>query len=242
MSPEEKAEVILIVIKRIGKRVLRWLLIATIFVVVVGASIYIYNEVMDYYSTKNTEKETAREENARFCIAEDIKRMEGVVKDMSSAISDGDNLKTIAPKLNKIANGDAFFNHPDEDIKQSVLIYEIHTKCDSKFNLLINIRADENDKLRWFRVWGQNSPKGYPSDNIEKFTVDYDFLRKSEESKKVSNDKQQASAALCAVGLSKQERLNRLSKYGPVTQTAENEYYSGGHHLSFDYFGLNSCY
>ena len=102
MTPEEKAEVILIVIKRIGKKALRWLLIATVCVVVVGASVYIYDEFKDYYSTKNTEKEAAREENARFCIADDIKRMEGVVKDMSSAISEGDTLKTIAPKLNKI--------------------------------------------------------------------------------------------------------------------------------------------
>ena len=57
----------------------------------------------------------------------------------------------------------------DNDLKRNVLVYSITTKCDSDFNFLINIDDNEDRSLDRFRVWANNSPKGYEEGYLKKF-------------------------------------------------------------------------
>jgi hypothetical protein len=79
----------------------------------------------------------------------------------------------------------------DADIKRNVLAYSIKTKCDSDFNFLINIDDNQDRSLDRFRVWANNSPKGYKEGYLKKFYRNFsnEVAQKSIDERKRKNKK-----------------------------------------------------
>jgi hypothetical protein len=79
----------------------------------------------------------------------------------------------------------------DYDLKRNVLVYSIKTECDSDFNFLINIDDNQDRSLDRFRVWANNSPKGYEEGNLKKFYRNFskEVTQKSIEERNKKNKK-----------------------------------------------------
>src|SRR5713101_736683 len=215
---------------------------------------------------KAAEAKRLRQERARPCIADDLKRMEDLAWKAVSALNENMNLemaqKAVEPVLG--ANGQVVV--ADDNIKEKVRAHRINTKCDSDFYLLINVRASEYGAVRWVAVWSQEPPTGYPSGRLEAFATDFEdrrWRKVQQEAKELAQkDKTRAKkrAAIrsiaskpdsrddpivndhCGPGLSKNERLRRLASYGALRQTSEDTYTAGNHSVSFFLGQLLSCY
>jgi hypothetical protein len=187
MSSKETAEAILIVIKRIAK----WIMFAVLGIVAISIIIWAGSSAIDYLETLENEKIALREENARSCIAKDIGRMEKLVKQALSISNEDDTLPDLKKKIDRLLSQNGNIVPDDDDIKKSVLIYQIDTNCDSKFNFLINANAKESGELSWVKVWATNAPKGYLDGYHNELSKDFDLIkseRKIDEERKAENE------------------------------------------------------
>jgi hypothetical protein len=134
-----------------------------------------------------------------------------------------------------------------------VLIYKLSTQCDSAFNLLVNVRADDQGALRWLHVWAKSPPAGYLEGLHREFSTEFEQDRarkallasKSQmnalETQRLSSEKQHGSSENqprddtdpCAPHLSGDERVKRLAALGKVRQTGEGEYSAADHRVVF---------
>jgi hypothetical protein len=186
MSSKETAEVILIVIKRIAK----WIIFAVLGIVAISIIIWAGSSAIDYLDTLENEKLALREENARACIAKDIGRMEKLVKQVLSVSNEDDTMPNLKKKIDNLLSKNGNIVPDDNDIKKSVLIYQIDTKCDSEFNFLINANAKESGELSWVKVWATNAPKGYLDGYHNELSKDFDLIkyeRKIDEAREAEN-------------------------------------------------------
>lgn len=123
---------------------------------------------------QEVEDSRKREENARECIASDLDRMEKIYKDIFHAIkfefdkyandlnSEILEPKTIEKSVKTVWEKAVFETAISKDnIREKVLILSISTKCNSKFQFLINIRLDKDGYVKWYKAWIENPPKGY---------------------------------------------------------------------------------
>ena len=187
MSSKETAEVILLVIKRIAK----WIMFAVLGIVAISIIIWAGSSAIDYLENLENEKIALREENARACIAKDIGRMETLVKQALSISNEDDTMPNLKKKIDSLLSQDGNIVPDDNDIKKSVLIYQIDTNCDSKFNFLINANAKESGELSWVKVWATNAPKGYLDGYHNELSKDFDLIkseRKNDEERKAENE------------------------------------------------------
>lgn len=187
MSSKETAEVILLVIKRIAK----WIMFAVLGIVAISIIIWAGSSAIDYLENLENEKIALREENARACIAKDIGRMETLVKQALSISNEDDTMPNLKKKIDSLLSQDGNIVPDDNDIKKSVLIYQIDTNCDSKFNFLINANAKESGELSWVKVWATNAPKGYLDGYHNELSKDFDLIkseRKIDEERKAENE------------------------------------------------------
>jgi len=118
--------------------------------------------------------EKIKEENARECISNDLRRMEdeyikvydAVKKEFSSAIDDREGAPITSEQIEavvKMVNPSiSFFKKSALDnIREKVLIGTIASKCNTAFHFLLNIRLDERNNVMWFRAWSETPPTGY---------------------------------------------------------------------------------
>lgn len=190
MTPNEIAETFFIIVKRIIKGLIKWLAIIAAVIFVIAMISIAYEKVDQNLEDKKLKKLAIAHAKERDCIGGDISRMEEAVRKLSSSIESEDKIDVVAKKF---AGNNKDILAADDDITQKVLVYSVPTNCSSPFNLLVNIRADQDGNLLWFRVWSRNPPPelGYPQDLVAKFTVDYDALRKENIAKKLAQKKQQ---------------------------------------------------
>ena len=133
-------------------------------------------------ATKQEEQENLkrmREEQARSCISADISRMEGLATKARDAVKSESSLEDVKEALTPIL-GYAQIQMAHDDIKDRVLGYSIHTKCDAPFRLSINIRVGPDQKLRRFSVLAENAPAGDNDDYHERLSVDFDQQRREQ--------------------------------------------------------------
>ena len=133
-------------------------------------------------ATKQEEQENLkrmREEQARSCISADISRMEGLATKARDAVKSESSLEDVKEALTPIL-GYAEIQVAHDDIKDRVLGYSIHTKCDAPFRLSINIRVGPDQKLRRFSVLAENALAGDNDDYHERLSVDFDQQRREQ--------------------------------------------------------------
>jgi hypothetical protein len=194
---------------------------------------------------REAEAKRTREERARPCIAEDVKRMEGLAWKARGALREDMNLAQAQTALEPILGKKGGIVVAGDNIKQKVLAYYIETQCDSAFGLLTNVRANDYGQLRWFRVWAQESPKGYPSGSDDALTRDFDGERWQKLKREIQERERKETASKlklrapsqdrdhCAPNLSPEERLRRLANYGAVREVSDQNYVAGDHGVWF---------
>jgi hypothetical protein len=213
---------------------------------------------MDAQEKKNKEdlelKESQRikTNSARACIAENIGRIESVVKRLQESTDENLTLAQLKPIFNNILKDskaiafslDSSIVPANDDIKERVLVTSIYPLCETSFNLLVNVRAAESGKIDSFKVWAINPPTGYFDGQHYEFTVDYETRRMAKEAE--VKGKKSTFLDPCAPGLKKADRISRLAQYGAVRQDSEFEYSAANHRVTFEryypYGALASCY
>ena len=199
---------------------------------------------------------------ARGCIAENIGRMESIVRELQAATDDNLTLMQLKPTFDNIiqkGNTPKYIEYHGEvdsapqktsemlvsstgketlivpasdDIKERVLVAIIAPFCETSFNLLVNVRASESGKIDSFKVWAINPPIGYHDGLHGEFSVDYEARRAAKEME--AKGKKSKLLDPCAPNITKAERLQRLSQYGVVRQESDSEYSAGGHRITFE--------
>jgi len=123
----------------------------------------------------------AKEERARPCIADDLSRMEGLATKAEAAVNAAMQLNEAQAALASILGRQGQIVPSKDDIKERVVVNAIHTKCDSPFHFLINVRADQQGKVRWLQIWAENAPTGYRSGLHPRYSVDFEAQRIEEQ-------------------------------------------------------------
>lgn len=197
--------------------------------------------------------EEEKEASARSCIANDLSRMEGLAKRIYDATNEPSSLESLKKIYKSILGRDGVIQPSDDDIKENLLITEIPTKCESKFEFLINVRANQNGQLLWLRQWANTSPEGYISGLHYEFSKEFEKIRRQKADaeadalmKKVKDDLEATRLANlaeekrnseisdpCAPNLTKAERLVRLGKFGVIRQESSDTYLAGNHRVVF---------
>ena len=124
--------------------------------------------------------ENQREKNARSCIASDLKRIEGLAKQVDDLVTEDSTLSKLQPPIDNLLVSSSQIRPSDDNIKENVLINTIKTKCDSKFHYLINIMADETGKVKSIKLFSEDSPEGYIEGYIEDFSKNLVKIRQQE--------------------------------------------------------------
>jgi len=202
-----------------------------------------------------------QEARARMCIAGDLPRLENLARSIQGAVRGDMKLEDVKTVTDKLTGYDGQIVPPQNDIKERVLIYKLSTHCDSTFNLLVNVRANDQGALKSLHVWAKNSPIGYAEGLHSEFSTEFEqdrarkalLAQKSEmnalEAKRLPSEKQHRDLENqerddtdpCAPHLANDERVKRLAAFGKVRQTGEGEYSAGGHRVVFILGSLYSC-
>jgi hypothetical protein len=95
---------------------------------------------------------------------------------------------------------------PNNNIKERVLVYLIRTKCDAPFRLLINLRADQDQRLRWFRAWAEDPPAGYPAGHHQEFGVEFEEQRQRERYRVEAAQREESMRAAFGAEMAKEEK------------------------------------
>jgi hypothetical protein len=197
--------------------------------------------------------EKRRTAKARLCISEDVTRMEALLRNIQSALHARMSLEDARATLDGIAGSQGRVLPGKDDIHERVLIYNLRTKCDSPFQLLVNVRADQYGALKWLSVFAEDPPQGYPPGMHREFSTNFIAERAQAalaalgpppmpkrasvshrtETAPASKDSLGADGDPCAPNLTRTERVQRLAAFGSVRQTGEGEYEAGNHHVSF---------
>jgi len=112
---------------------------------------------------KRVEEQAKRKEaQARICVAKDLARMESLAKKAKMSVKETMTLEEVKAALDAILPSKAHITPTDKNIKEWVAVTRVNTKCDSKFYFLVNVVALESGQLKFFRIWSENAPKGYP--------------------------------------------------------------------------------
>lgn len=198
-------------------------------------------------------EEAQKEKNARGCIAQDLNRMESLVKTLGGYVTETSTLGELQTKFSSTLGYETSIQPPENNIKERVLIARVDTKCPSKFYLLVNVRAQEDGQINFFNVWAENPPEGYSSGLHSELSTNYALIRAQKLRAKadaiIKNSAPSNTGDPCAPNLSKATRLARLSQYGTVKQNSQG-YYSvtepngKSHVVSYDeYLGnLKQCW
>ena len=117
-------------------------------------------EELDSQRWTEIAKQVAAEEVARPCLASEIPKAEEKLVNLSVSIGTSTDYVTARELLTKI-DPNAQEIIPDDGIKEKVFVAKLATSCVSNFYFLINIRFNEQHKVRWLRVWAENPPLGY---------------------------------------------------------------------------------
>lgn len=196
----------------------------------------------------------AAAEKIRPCLALDIVRMEDLIIQTQALITHSSTLEEIQLEISDLVKNQEsnnFFNQfeevkiypADDDIKKRVLIFKIFSTCiGTEFMLLVNVVADTDGKLLSYGVWASDSPKGYKKGYIDYLAVNYVQERDAEniaEATKLNSAKSpnQVTSDPCAPGLTREQRLDRLKRFGTLRQTSENIFSAGIHQIIFSNSG-----
>ncbi|HYL31988.1 MAG TPA: hypothetical protein VEU53_02420 [Stellaceae bacterium] len=151
---------------------------ALVFLAVLGVSTY--RDHQRAVAEQEQTRKAKREERARACNAAEIKRLEPILARANDAVTESMTLDDAKKALDPILGMPTEIDVPSDNIKQKVLVGQLQPKCDSAFYYLINVIADEQGKLTWFRVWAENAPEGYstgPFGSLPQYTSDYGSKR-----------------------------------------------------------------
>ena len=66
---------------------------------------------------------------------------------------------------------------PKDNIRERILITTLRTKCASDFHFLINVRANADGIVMWYRAWPQSPPQGYQLSGSGFDELDFDAIR-----------------------------------------------------------------
>lgn len=175
-------------------------------------------------------------------------------------------LEAAKTAVDKLVNSLGRILPAKEDIRERVLIYDLHTTCDSPFRFVVNVRANANGVLQFIKLFAEDAPEGYADGLHPELSTDFRSVREARSllaqiaaSKATRSKNSEANAGArsivskgdafgsdsdpCAPGLSKAERLRRLSGFGSVRQTAQGTFTAGPHEVMFslDTTTLISC-
>jgi hypothetical protein len=121
-----------------------------------------------------------KKEAARPCLAADIPRMEGLATKARAEVKSELSLENAQAALSLIIARPGTITIPKDSIKDRVLVTSIDTICDAPFDFLINVREGPDKNLRWFRIWAEDAPAGYPAGLHQEFSSDFEAQREQE--------------------------------------------------------------
>jgi hypothetical protein len=147
-----------------------------------------------------------REEEARPCLAADISRMEGLAAKASGTVKSEWSLEEAHASLSLIIGEPGEIAIANDNIKERVLVYWIRSKCDAPFRLLINLRADQDQRLRWFRTWAKDPPAGYLAGLHQEFSVEFEEQRQRERYRAEAAQREERAQAAINAETVKQEK------------------------------------
>jgi hypothetical protein len=193
------------------------------------------------------------EARARTCVAADLPRMEKIARSIQGAVREDMKLEEVKALVDKLAGSIGELASPQDDIKEQVLVYVLPTGCEAAFHFLVNVRADNPGALRWFRVWAQDTPAGYPAGLHAEFSTGFEQIRldrarhgldaetNAVKVQRKATEKPLTDPDPCAPNLPREERMRRLSAFGRVRQEGSDEFTAGNHRLSFLLNSLVYC-
>ncbi len=214
--------------------------------VVLGGAAGLYAEYFyksDYQikierEAKEKEEREKRDALARYCISDDILRMETIAKEIKGKLNMDMSLNEATKVIKDIVEDEVFIQPTEANIKELVAIAGVKTLCAHDFYFLVNVTAMKGEKIKSLRFWANNSPKGYTNSHLQEFSVDYAKLRddRALESIKTTKKNVQRSSNVqekkfpehCAPNLTRKERLRRLALRGQLKQTSANAYVLSG--------------
>lgn len=191
------------------------------------------------------------EREARPCLAKDLVRMEATAQSLSQIFTRDVKIE----KLPEIFSGKVFGGqvvHPTDNIRESVYTGTINTTCNSAFHFLVNARFDSDGKAKWLKFWAKNPPEGYdhgPYSNLASAEVDFEEQDRTQERiRRAAIESREAAARSkllkendpCVPGLSRLERLAKLSAFGPVREVGQHKFAAGTHEIQFSFAAPNS--
>jgi len=201
----------------------------------------------------------AREQLARPCIAAEIPRMEELVARAGKAINSDWSLEKTREALDPIFGYRGEIAISNQNIKERVLVYRIHTKCDTSFFLLVNVLADEQGSLRYIRTWAENAPAGYPvnknysydpSDHyvLRDYSIDFEARRREErfraeqekDRQRAAEDRQRAAEALAKEEQQREQQRQALMRSVKLSEIKQTCLLGDCRMLRFDFFVTNN--
>lgn len=233
-----------------------WTIRSVLALAALGACIGGYQWLQSQRLEAEARQRNEREAAARPCLANDIPRMESAIFASRAAINQSMTIEQARETLARTLDPQASIVVSNDSIRDLVAVASIYTKCDSDFNLLVNVTARNRNslgsgepELKFFGVWPQNAPIGYAAPN---FNLDYDqqreLARKQAEALARAATRTPARATAtsptdhCAPNLSKAERLERLAAYGDVREVGYQTFQAGTHRVEFAGGVVFSCY
>lgn len=216
-------------------------------------------EAREFETIKKREIEAQkREAEARPCVAKDLVRMETVAQSLSQLFTREVKIEKL-PEIfsGKVLGGQVV--HPADNIRESVYAGTINTNCNSAFHFLVNARFDSDGKAKWLKFWAQNAPEGYDHgiySSLALAEVDFEEQDRAQErirravieSKRRKDEEREAAARSkflkendpCEPGISRSERLEKLSAFGPVREIGRHKFAAGEHEIQFSFTSPNS--
>jgi hypothetical protein len=219
-----------------------------------------HEEQLRVAAAAREEQSRKAEEAVRPCIAADLPRMESIIQTARNATSADMSIEHAKEEIEKATSLRLRSDTSLSDIREPVLIFRVQSNCRSKFNLLVNVLADQQRIVKRFGVWAYDSPTGYAGGFHAELGRNYVYERQSALDSKLARQAQEerarkASEPLhkavipdspagdqCAPGISVSERIRRLTQYGAVRQVSEGDYVANGHRVWESYGRLIDCH
>jgi hypothetical protein len=226
-----------------------------VLVIVAGIAAFLYNNKRE--SQRRAEDRSRREASCRApatseCLYRELTQAQSRISAAIALLRSAHDTMTPAitkSLLDPVLNDNGFITISGDNSRK-VLAYSLPPKCEAekKFSFLINVGfASDERSATYLNTWWQDAEDGYREwascvakpDHVTysnfdpQLSMDFSRLPKTvKAAPTVTNHRRGTLSETddpCAVGISKDERLRRLRKHGPVRQTGNEDYSAGGH-------------
>lgn len=249
-------------------KITRITLYSIALIAILSAGFFFYEMLTKIYDNYQTDALEKRELAARSCNAAEINIIEPKIRQSISSINERTNIQEMHSILAGFNNSAVEESNPLYNIKMLEVKTSIKPNCQSNFHYQLEAIFNEDGILNTFKTYAINPPKGYrhfaievsdESKNfgkkddtyypIEELSIDFVAKRQAEQERLQFLERKAAEAARikmqqesdpCAPGITRKERMTRLSKFGRVREIGNSQYSSGVHEIQFGFVDPSS--